>query len=65
VEKIIKAAARINSNKAPGPAGRLLRDLILPVILKTTANAKSAREAYEYHVSWDEPAGRAQEGTRL
>jgi len=34
VEKIIKAAARINNNKAPSPAGRLLRDLMLPVILR-------------------------------
>jgi FAD-dependent urate hydroxylase len=64
VEKIIKAAARINNNKAPGPAGRLLRDLMLPVILKATANAKSAREVYEYHVGWDEPAGPTREVTR-
>ena len=64
VEKIIKAAARINNNKAPGPAGRLLRDRMLPVILRATANAKSAREVYDHHVNWDEPAGRAQEGTR-
>src|SRR5262249_16960523 len=34
VEKIIKAAARINNSKAPSPAGRLLRDLMLPVILR-------------------------------
>ena len=53
VEKIIKAAARINNNKAPSPAGRLLRDLMLPVILRATANAKSAREVYEYHADWD------------
>ena len=64
VEKIIRAAARINSNKAPGPAGRLLRDLMLPVILRATANAKSAREVYEYHVGWDQPAGRTQEVPR-
>jgi hypothetical protein len=64
VEKIIKAAARINNNKAPGPAGRLARDLMLPVILRAVANAKSAREIYEYHVGWDEPAGRAQKVTR-
>jgi 2-polyprenyl-6-methoxyphenol hydroxylase-like FAD-dependent oxidoreductase len=63
VEKIIKAAARINSNKAPGPAGRLAHDLLLPVILRVTANAKSAREVYEYHVGWDEPAARTQEAT--
>jgi FAD-dependent urate hydroxylase len=64
VEKIIKAAARINSNKAPGPAGRVVRDLMLPVILRVTANAKSAREVYEHHVDWNEPAGRTQEATR-
>jgi 2-polyprenyl-6-methoxyphenol hydroxylase-like FAD-dependent oxidoreductase len=64
VEKIIKAAARINNNKAPGPSGRLVRDLILPVILRATANAKSAREVYEHHLDWDEPAGRTQEVTR-
>ena len=63
VEKIIKAAARINNNKAPSPAGRLLRDLMLPVILRATANAKSAREVYEYHVGWNEPADRTQEVT--
>ncbi|HEX4656534.1 MAG TPA: NAD(P)/FAD-dependent oxidoreductase [Streptosporangiaceae bacterium] len=64
VEKIIKAAARINSNKAPGPAGRAVRDLMLPVILRVTANAKSAREVYEHHVDWNEPASRVQEATR-
>jgi len=53
VEKIIKAAAWIINNKAPSPAGRLLRDLMLPVILRATANAKSAREVYEYHADWD------------
>jgi len=63
VEKIIKAAARINNNKAPGPAGRLARDLMLPAILRATANAKSAREVYEYHVGWNEPAGRTREVT--
>jgi 2-polyprenyl-6-methoxyphenol hydroxylase-like FAD-dependent oxidoreductase len=64
VEKIIKAAARINNNKAPGPAGRLLRDLMLPTILKATANAKSSREVYEYHVGWNEPADHMKEVTQ-
>lgn len=63
VEKIIKAAARINSNKAPGPAGRMARDLLLPVILRATATTASAREIYEYHVGWDDPADRTQEVT--
>jgi 2-polyprenyl-6-methoxyphenol hydroxylase-like FAD-dependent oxidoreductase len=57
VEKIVKAAARMNSSKAPGPAGRFARDLILPVILRATANAKSLREVYEHHIDWDATAG--------
>jgi FAD-dependent urate hydroxylase len=64
VEKIIKAAARINNNKAPTPAGRVLRDLMLPLILKATANAKSAHEVHQHHIDWDQPADRTQEVTR-
>ncbi|MEV0408225.1 NAD(P)/FAD-dependent oxidoreductase [Actinoallomurus sp. NPDC050550] len=56
VEKIIKAAARINNNKAPGAAGRLIRDLMLPTILKLTATAKGVREVYEHHLDWSTPA---------
>jgi FAD-dependent urate hydroxylase len=57
VEKIVKAAARMNSAKAPGPAGRFMRDLVLPAVLRATANAKSARQVYEHHVDWDAAAG--------
>jgi FAD-dependent urate hydroxylase len=62
VEKIIKAAARINNSKAPGPAGRLIRDLMLPTILKLTATAKSAREVYEHHLDWNAPSSTAGAG---
>ncbi|MET9022729.1 NAD(P)/FAD-dependent oxidoreductase [Actinopolymorpha sp. NPDC004070] len=55
VEKIIKAAARINNNKAPGPLGRFMRDLVLPPILRATANAKSVREVHEHHLDWQTP----------
>lgn len=57
VEKIIKAAARINNNKAPGAFGRLMRDLVLPPILRMTADTKSAREVIAHHLDWDAPAG--------
>jgi FAD-dependent urate hydroxylase len=53
VERIIKAAARINNNKAPGPVARVLRDAMLPVILKMTANSKSATEVFDYRLDWD------------
>ena len=59
VEKIIKAAARINNNKAPGAVGRLMRDIMLPTILKLTATAKSVREVYEHHLDWNAPAATA------
>lgn len=55
VEAIIKAAARINSNKAPGPVGRMIRDAVLPLILKLTSNSKAVMGVYDYHVDWDEP----------
>lgn len=53
VERIIRAAARINSNKAPGRLGRLVRDAMLPTVLRLTANAKSATEVFDYHLDWD------------
>lgn len=59
VEKIIRAAARINNSKAAGPAGRMVRDALLPLILKAAASSKRAREPFEHHIDWDAPAGAA------
>ena len=56
VEKIIKAAARINNSKAAGPVARVLRDAMLPLIFKAVANSKQAREPFEYHIEWDQLA---------
>jgi FAD-dependent urate hydroxylase len=55
VERIIKAAARVNSSKAAGPVARVLRDAMLPVVLKLTADSKAQKEVYDYHVDWDAP----------
>jgi 2-polyprenyl-6-methoxyphenol hydroxylase-like FAD-dependent oxidoreductase len=60
VERIIKWAARVNSSKAPGPVGRVIRDAMLPPILRLTANSKAHRESFEYHIDWNSglvPAG--------
>jgi 2-polyprenyl-6-methoxyphenol hydroxylase-like FAD-dependent oxidoreductase len=35
VEKIIAAAARVNNDKAAGPVARVVRDLLMPVMMKT------------------------------
>jgi FAD-dependent urate hydroxylase len=59
VERIIKAAARINNSKAAGPAARVIRDALLPLILRMTADSKQFRQVYDYHISWDAPAAAA------
>jgi FAD-dependent urate hydroxylase len=55
VERIIKVAARINSSKAAGPVARVVRDALLPVILRLTTNSKQANQQYRYHIDWDTP----------
>ena len=53
VERIVKAAARINNSKAAGPVGARLRDAMLPWILKLTADGKAHRETYGYRIDWE------------
>jgi FAD-dependent urate hydroxylase len=55
VERIIKVAARINSNKTAGPVTRLFRDAVLPVILRLTTNSKQVNQQYRYHIDWTTP----------
>jgi len=59
VERIAKVAARVNSSKAAGPAVRVVRDALLPVILQLTANSKQVTQQYRYHIDWDTPASPA------
>jgi FAD-dependent urate hydroxylase len=61
VERIIKAALRVNSNKAAGPVARVLRDAMLPLVLKLTADNKGLRETYDHRVDWGTPV-RASQG---
>ena len=56
VERIVRAAARVNNSKAPGAFGRLIRDAVLPVILRLTANSRADQETYGHHVAWTDPA---------
>jgi FAD-dependent urate hydroxylase len=59
VERIVKAAARINSSKAAGPVARVFRDALLPVVLKLTAGSKQTNKQYRYHIDWNAPASPA------
>jgi hypothetical protein len=45
----------MNRNKAPGPMGRAVRDLILPLILKQQGSADSQRWIFNHHIEWDAP----------
>lgn len=56
VERIIKQAARINNSKAAGPVGRVVRNTVLPLILKLTANSKQTNLTYAHHIDWAAPA---------
>ncbi|MFJ1748135.1 FAD-dependent monooxygenase [Streptomyces sp. NPDC088116] len=52
VERIVKQAARANNNKAAGPAGRILRDLLMPLLLPRLANGEQMRQTYGHHIDW-------------
>jgi FAD-dependent urate hydroxylase len=55
VERVVAQGARSSSGKAAGPIARVLRDLMLPVILKRVASGgRSLAWMYDYHIDWDE-----------
>jgi 2-polyprenyl-6-methoxyphenol hydroxylase-like FAD-dependent oxidoreductase len=55
VERIVADAARASSNKTPGPAGRVLQGLILPLVFKFLVTDKSLAWRYDHHIAWDNP----------
>jgi 2-polyprenyl-6-methoxyphenol hydroxylase-like FAD-dependent oxidoreductase len=57
VERIIAAAARTNSNKAAGPAARVLRDLLMPVAMKLVKPEKTAWQ-FDHRIDWTAPVSR-------
>jgi 2-polyprenyl-6-methoxyphenol hydroxylase-like FAD-dependent oxidoreductase len=54
VERIVAQGARTSSNKTAGPAGRLLRDLLLPFVLRYVVTSESQAWIYDHRVDWDE-----------
>jgi 2-polyprenyl-6-methoxyphenol hydroxylase-like FAD-dependent oxidoreductase len=55
-ERVIKMAARTNSDKAAGPVARVLRDLLMPVAMKVLAKPEKMAWQFDYRVDWAEPA---------
>jgi FAD-dependent urate hydroxylase len=56
VERIVAQGARTSRSKTPGPVGRVLRDLLLPVVFKFLVTDKSQAWIYDHHIDWDAPA---------
>ena len=54
VEKIVAYARKRGNNKPAGPVGRVVRDLMMPLVLKVFASEKAHEWMYRYHVAWDE-----------
>ena len=62
VERIVAQGARSSSSKAAGPVGRVLRDLLLPLVFRHLVTEKSMAWMYDYGVDWDRSVA-LQEGT--
>ncbi len=55
VERIVAQGARSSSAKTPGPVGRVVRDLLLPVVFKLLVTEKSMAWMHQHHLDWDTP----------
>ncbi|MGH3716817.1 MAG: FAD-dependent oxidoreductase [Micromonosporaceae bacterium] len=55
VEKIIARAARTNSDKAAGPVARVLRDAMMPLVMKLFMTPERFAAQFDYHIDWDAP----------
>jgi len=53
VERIVAQGARTSNSKAAGPVGRVIRDLMMPLILKRVASGESLAWMHDYHIDWD------------
>ena len=62
VERIVAHGARTSSAKTPGPLGRTVRDLLLPVVFKALVTDRSLAWIHHHHIDWDTPVGLAPTG---
>lgn len=59
VEPIVKAAARVNNDKAATGVARVMRDAMLPVFLKLMTGSRRSRGLYGYRIDWEGTPPRA------
>ena len=64
VERVVAYGARAGSSKIVGPIGRVIRDLMLPLVFRQLARSgpRSLRWLYEHHIDWQ--AGVAEQPRR-
>jgi 2-polyprenyl-6-methoxyphenol hydroxylase-like FAD-dependent oxidoreductase len=55
VERIVAQGARTGSAKTPGPVGRVLRDLALPLVFRFLVTDRSTAWIYRHHIDWAAP----------
>jgi len=55
VEAVVAHGAQGSSNKAPGPVGRALRSVLLPLLFKYVVTDSSLAWIYDYRCQWDTP----------
>jgi FAD-dependent urate hydroxylase len=55
VERIVAQGARGSSQKTPGAVGRIVRDMLLPLLFRLVVTEKSFAWMYDYHVDWQAP----------
>ncbi|MFL6103465.1 MAG: FAD-dependent monooxygenase, partial [Actinomycetes bacterium] len=55
VERIVAQGARTGSAKTPGPVGRVVRDLALPLVFRFLVTERSTAWIYNHHIDWDTP----------
>jgi FAD-dependent urate hydroxylase len=55
VERIIKMAARTNSDKAAGPIGRVLRDLLMPLAMKAFGDPEKFAWQFDHPIDFAAP----------
>ena len=61
VERVVAAGARSSNQKAAGPIGRILRDLMMPIFLRRAAGSgtRSLAWLHRYEIDWDAPVDAA------
>jgi len=55
VERVVAHGKRSGDGKAQGPVGAMIRDLVLPAILRRIAAKGSLNWMYDYRIDWASP----------